>query len=101
MAAAAWFLRGAVVPGVSKATVQKSDDGYRLLVDGKPYVVRGVCYSPVPVGKDYEFNFWGDPGKPWLTDGKLTTRGDTREKVFVRNVVVCFCRNARFAGLQQ
>lgn len=56
---------------MAKVTVEKKDDGYRLLVDGKPFVVRGVCYSPVPVGKDYEHNFWGDAGKPWLLDGQL------------------------------
>ncbi len=47
------------------------DVGYQLLVDGKPYFVRGVCYNPIPIGKDYEYNFWGDMGKPWLQDGKL------------------------------
>ncbi|MBI2095685.1 MAG: hypothetical protein HYT89_05915 [Candidatus Omnitrophica bacterium] len=50
--------------------IQKTD-GYRLLVDKKPFLVRGVCYSPVPIGKDYEYNFWGDPNKPWLADGKM------------------------------
>ena len=46
-------------------------EGAALTVDGKPYFVRGVCYSPVPPGKDYEYNFWGDPHKPWLTDGPM------------------------------
>ncbi len=45
--------------------------GDKILIDGKPFLVRGVCYSPVPVGKDYEYNFWGDPSKPWLEDGKM------------------------------
>ena len=44
--------------------------GDRLLVDGRPFPIRGVCYSPVPIGKDYEYNFWGDSSKPWLTDGR-------------------------------
>ena len=46
-------------------------NGYKLLVDGKSFLIKGVCYSPIPVGKDYEYNFWGDPAKPWLADGKL------------------------------
>ncbi|MBI3252410.1 MAG: hypothetical protein HYZ52_03715 [Candidatus Omnitrophica bacterium] len=54
-----------------RIAIDKSGPGDRLLVDGKPFLVRGVCYSPIPVGKDYEYNFWGDPHKPWLTDGKL------------------------------
>lgn len=51
-------------------TINK-DKGYQLTVNGQPYVVKGVCYSPVPIGKDYEYNWWGDPNKPWLVDGPL------------------------------
>ena len=45
--------------------------GYKILIDGKPFPIRGVCYSPVPIGKDYEYNFWGDSAKPWLADGRM------------------------------
>lgn len=44
--------------------------GYTFFVDGKPYIVRGVCYLPVPVGETYDYNFWGHP-EIWKTDGKL------------------------------
>ena len=55
---------------VPTITIDKTN-GYRLLVDGKPYLIKGACYNPIPIGKDYEYNFWGDSGKPWLADGKL------------------------------
>lgn len=55
---------------VNSIEIQKTD-GYKLLVNKNPFVIRGVCYSPIPVGKDYEYNFWGDPNKPWDTDGKM------------------------------
>jgi len=71
LAAGIWFLRSSAITRVSKVSVSKAANGYQLLVDGKPFVVRGACYSPIPVGKDYEYNFWGDAGKPWLVDGKL------------------------------
>ena len=71
IAAALWFMRQQQLSHVPTVTVDKKSDGYRLLVDGEPMVVRGVCYIPIPVGKDYEYNFWGDRGKPWLVDGKL------------------------------
>ena len=48
-----------------------NQNGYRLLVDGKPFLIKGVCYNPVPIGKDYEYNFWGDSNKPWLVDGQM------------------------------
>ncbi len=63
------YFRSKQVPDIK---IQRSPaDGDKLLVNGKPFMIRGVCYSPVPIGKDYEYNFWGDPAKPWLTDGKL------------------------------
>ncbi|MEW6101305.1 MAG: hypothetical protein AB1481_03320 [Candidatus Omnitrophota bacterium] len=44
---------------------------YQLIVDRKPYIVKGVCYNPVPIGKNHEYDWWSDPAKPWITDGKL------------------------------
>jgi beta-galactosidase/beta-glucuronidase len=48
-----------------------SQGGYAFKLNGKPFLVKGFCYNPIPVGKDYEYDFWADPGKPWLTDGKM------------------------------
>ncbi len=45
--------------------------GYKLRVNDKPFLIKGVCYQPIAIGKDYEFDFWSDGKKPWLTDGKL------------------------------
>ncbi|HNW39023.1 MAG TPA: hypothetical protein PL125_02030 [Candidatus Omnitrophota bacterium] len=44
---------------------------YVLMVDGRPYIVKGVCYNPVSIGSNHEYDWWGDPNKPWITDGKL------------------------------
>lgn len=46
-------------------------NGYTLYVDGKPFLVKGVIYSPTPVGLGYDYDFFSDPNKPWLADGKL------------------------------
>ncbi len=67
----------AVVTGIScqpspKVYIRKlKNSQYRLIVERKPYVVKGVCYSPIPIGKNYEYSWWNDPNKPWLVDGKL------------------------------
>lgn len=66
--AALYYQLGGLVPS-TRATIDKTN-GYKLIVNGKPFMVRGVCYNPVPIGKDYEFNFWGDPAKPWQKDAK-------------------------------
>jgi len=44
---------------------------YRLMVNARPYIVKGVCYSPVSLGQNHEHDWWSDPNKPWITDGKL------------------------------
>lgn len=59
-------------PQVPAVTVKKLNNGqFQLLVGGKPYVVKGVCYNPVPIGQGTEYDWWSDQYKPWLTDGKL------------------------------
>ncbi|MBU0710251.1 MAG: hypothetical protein KJ793_06050 [Candidatus Omnitrophica bacterium] len=47
------------------------NDHYQLIAGGKVFVVKGVCYNPVPVGKNHEYDWWSDPAKPWIVDGKL------------------------------
>jgi len=47
------------------------DNHYQLIVDRKPYIVKGVCYNPIPIGQNHEYDWWSDPGKPWIADGKL------------------------------
>ncbi|MDD5130124.1 MAG: hypothetical protein PHS66_03610 [Candidatus Omnitrophica bacterium] len=44
---------------------------YRLMVGGRPYIVKGVCYNPIPIGSNHEYDWWSDPHKPWIADGKL------------------------------
>ncbi|MCX5712019.1 MAG: hypothetical protein NTY47_02975 [Candidatus Omnitrophica bacterium] len=44
---------------------------YQLMVDKKPFVIKGVCYSPIPVGESNSYDWWSDLNKPWLVDGKL------------------------------
>ncbi len=51
--------------------VTLSNGHYQLIVDRKPYIIKGVCYSPVEIGDSQDNDFWSDPRKPWLVDGKL------------------------------
>ncbi len=44
---------------------------YQLMVDNKPFIIKGVCYSPIPIGQGHDYDFWSDPAKPWETDGAL------------------------------
>ncbi|MCM8792423.1 MAG: hypothetical protein NC826_04735, partial [Candidatus Omnitrophica bacterium] len=67
-----FLLIGMASKPTPKVYVQKLKNGhYRLMVDGKPYVIKGVCYNPIPIGQDYDYDWWSDPNMPWLVDGKL------------------------------
>ena len=44
---------------------------FQLIVNKRPYIIRGVVYAPVPIGTNHSHDFWGDPLKPHLYDGKL------------------------------
>jgi len=55
-----------------KVEIRKLKNGnFQLIAGGKPYIVKGVCYSPIPIGQNHEYDWWSDPNKPWLVDGKL------------------------------
>ncbi len=55
-----------------KVYIQKfKNSRYRLMANNRPYIVKGVCYNPIPIGQNHEYDWWSDPNKPWLVDGKL------------------------------
>lgn len=62
---------------MTKAPVKKvhiktlKNNHYQLIVDGAPFVVRGVCYNPVPIGQSHDYDFWSDANEPWKKDGEL------------------------------
>jgi len=47
------------------------EGGYTLYVKNKPFLMKGVIYSPRPIGAGYDEDFFLDEKKPWLVDGKL------------------------------
>jgi len=47
------------------------DGGYILYVDGEALLIKGIGYNPTPIGKGHDYDFFSDPNKPWLVDGKL------------------------------
>jgi len=62
-------LKHKAMPAVYVKTLKNGH--YQLMVADKPYIVRGVCYNPIPVGQSYDYDWWSDPYKPWMVDGKL------------------------------
>jgi len=56
-------------PGVH---IQKlKNQHYQLIVNGSVYIVKGVCYNPISIGSNHEYDWWSDKSKPWIVDGKL------------------------------
>jgi len=61
-------------------TVEKQADGWHLLVDGKPYVIQGVCYVPSKVGESPENNTMRD----WMEiDDDFNGRNDAAYDAWV------------------
>jgi len=56
----------------SKVYIKKlKNSRYQLIVNKKPYIIKGACYNPIPVGQNHEYDWWSDANSPWLLDGKL------------------------------
>jgi beta-galactosidase/beta-glucuronidase len=66
------LLIGAGCAPRKKVYIQKlKNSRYRLMVDSKAYIVKGVCYNPIAIGATHDYDWWSDPAKPWIADGKL------------------------------
>jgi hypothetical protein len=37
-----------------------STNGYQILCDDRPQLLKGFCYSPVPIGGTFEWEPFGD-----------------------------------------
>ena len=47
--------------GPNVVRVHKDQNGYVLLVDGKPTMVFGMNWGYMPIGENYTYDFWGKP----------------------------------------
>ncbi|MBN2830765.1 MAG: hypothetical protein JXL82_00585 [Candidatus Omnitrophica bacterium] len=66
------FILGAAARVTPKVYIKKlKNNHYQLIVERKLYIIKGVCYNPVPIGQNHEYDWWADPNKPWEVDGKL------------------------------
>jgi beta-galactosidase/beta-glucuronidase len=55
-----------------KVYIQRLRNGhFRLIVNKKPFIIKGVVYNPIPIGQNYDYDWWSDENKPWIVDGKL------------------------------
>ncbi len=44
---------------------------FQLMVKNRPYIIKGMIYCPVPIGQSHAYDFWSDPLRPYILDGKL------------------------------
>ena len=59
--------------GGSQKVYIKTIEGnrFQLIVNNKPYIIKGMVYGPVPIGENHAYDFWSDPLKPHMLDGEL------------------------------
>lgn len=78
-AVAAFLLKGGGRPsrgGMPDITLDDSKGGHRLMVNGKPFFIRGVCYNPVPVGQNFKFDFFGQSSPALTVDGEMMDKAN-------------------------
>lgn len=63
--------RGNSVGGMPVIELDNSKGGHRLMVNGKPFFIRGMCYNPVPIGQNFKFDFFGKESPALSVDGDL------------------------------
>ncbi|MFH1202595.1 MAG: hypothetical protein V1674_06920 [Candidatus Omnitrophota bacterium] len=60
------------IRSVDKITIQKLTNGhFEFLVNNKPFIIKGACYNPVPIGQGYDYDLSQDKHRPWQTDAPL------------------------------
>jgi len=62
----------ATADAASKIEIKPTQEGgYLLYVDEEVLLLKGVGYNPIPIGQGHGYDFFSDPNKPWMVDGKL------------------------------
>ena len=58
-----WVTEGvhAQTPATNDIRLVRDDTGIRLLVDGDPFMVKGVNWDYFPIGTTVTYNFWAEP----------------------------------------
>jgi len=54
---------------------ETAQGGHVLYVKGKPFLIRGVGYNPIPIGKGYDYDFFASEKALWSIDGELIKAG--------------------------
>ncbi len=62
---------GATKKRSTKVRIRKYRRGFKLLVNGRQFIVKGVCYKPIPIGEGPNYNFFISPSQPWKKDAPL------------------------------
>jgi hypothetical protein len=66
------LITGAAPRPKPKVYINKLKNGhYQLTVERRSYIIKGVCYNPIPIGQSHDYDWWSDPNKPRNVDGKL------------------------------
>ncbi|MCF7920859.1 MAG: hypothetical protein K9N06_13190 [Candidatus Cloacimonetes bacterium] len=55
-----FFTAGLFAQTREKITTFQDSEGWKLLVDGEDYFVKGVVWGYTPIGENYAYNLWGN-----------------------------------------
>jgi len=55
------FLSFSLLAQSGRVVTERQADGWRLLVDGKPFIVNGMNWDYFPVGTNFMYSLWDEP----------------------------------------
>ncbi len=55
------FLSFSLLAQTGRVVTERQADGWRLLVDGKPFMVNGMNWDYFPIGTNYMYSLWNEP----------------------------------------
>lgn len=55
------FLTTSLFAQVGRVSIDANNEGMKLIVDGKPFMVNGVNWDYFPIGTNYSYSLWSQP----------------------------------------
>lgn len=55
-----WFISiaGNAYAQTQNVTINSTDNGHQLIVDGKPFIINGMNWDYIPIGTNYSYSLW-------------------------------------------
>ncbi len=56
-----WCFSSTIYAQADKVSIEKNNEGTKLLVNGKDFIINGMNWDYYPIGKNYSYSLWSQP----------------------------------------